>query len=107
MLLHSELPLDEQEMIRWLNGVSRSDLAVVVESVGRAALARRWRRTAEVLYGLRLCGAEFQRAAELCQELLPSWQRAWLTWSGRTSDAALARRLAEIGAALAPDGLAS
>ncbi len=105
MLLHSELPLDEQEMIRWLNGVSRSDLAVVVESVGRAALARRWRRTAEVLYGLRLCGAEFQRAAELCQELLPSWQRAWLTWSGRTSDAALARRLAEIGAALAPDGL--
>lgn len=106
MLLSSDLSLDEHESIRWINGVTRSDLAGVVESVGRAILARGWQNAAGELYKLRWNGPEFQRAVELCQELLPLWQRGWLAWSGRSGDAAaLTRRVAEVGATLAPDGL--
>lgn len=110
-LLSWDILLDEQEAIRWMGSPGNSEWVPVAETVGRAVLARRWVRAAEELY--KRCGytPELRVAAEACQELLSSFQRWRLSWAGKpgefgSSDSTmLAKRIAELGANLAPDRL--
>lgn len=110
-LLGWDLPLDEEEAIRWMRTVDRLEWVPVAETVGRAVLARGWKRAADELYYRCSYMSELRGAAEACQELLSFWQRWRLSRNGNSGNLGvadseiLARRVAELGANLAPDQL--
>jgi hypothetical protein len=110
-LLQWEVRLDEQEVIRWLNGPRREDWVPIAEGLGRSVRARGWKNAAKDIYNRCLLTPELRPAAEACQELLPAFDRWWLAWSGPRGettpldDAPLGQRVAELGASLAPERL--
>lgn len=116
MLLKWNVLSDEQEAIRWMRNVRGHEWISIADTVGTAMLKRRWEKAAEELYYMRISKPEIRPALGICRELLSSWQRFMLekvdSWLGGSQpsreiipDAALVRRVAELGAELASNRL--
>jgi hypothetical protein len=114
VLLSSNVPLDEQNLIRCISSSMRADWEPDVAAViGRVMSERRWKGAAEKSYDLFMSGAipELQSVVEACQTLLSRWQCVRLYF--RTGNASLASnigdnlvvRVAELGGDLAPEEL--
>jgi hypothetical protein len=114
-LLSWNVSLDEQEVIRWLSYLAKVDWELSIAAVfGKFIFAKGWKRAAKEIYDRFMLGSmpELRPAVEACQDLLSWWQRARLSFD-RAENSTLAldrrenlvRRLAELGADLAPDEL--
>jgi hypothetical protein len=110
-LLEWNVQLDEQDVIKWLRGAARSGWAHNADGLGRAVLKAGWKQAASELYSLSKWAPELRPAVDVCQDLLPWWDRLLFSLSGSPGkptgmdEALLAKRVAELGADLAPDRL--
>lgn len=110
-LLHWNVYVDEQDALRWLQRLERSEWPPIAQTIGQAVLARKWKRTAEELYRELRWKTELRPAVEACLDLLSEWERHFFRWTfGHTTpneknDSILVRRVAELGATLSPEGL--
>ncbi|WNV06453.1 effector-associated domain EAD1-containing protein [Candidatus Methylospira mobilis] len=111
-LLSWKAQLNEQDVIDCLSLTSRKHWSHdSASSIGKAISANKWTRAADQLYD-RHNIPEFRSALENCYDLLPLWKRFKLSLAGignNTSSAerndTFVRRIAELGAELAPDEL--
>lgn len=113
LLLWNVLP-DEQELISWLSYYSGADwqpsIAVIV---GTAISSRGWKHAAKKVYEKFMSGSmpELRPTVDACQNLLSWWEKTRFSWNGtgnntNTSNGEIfVRRVAELGADFAPDGL--
>jgi hypothetical protein len=112
-LLKWNVPVGEEEAIRWLDGPKPADWAPVAESFGRAVHVREWKRAAKEIYNRSSYLVELRPAAVACQDLLAKWERYLLGFgvSGTPTTfkefdrAPIIERVAELGATVAPDRL--
>lgn len=109
VLLSSNVPLDEQDLIRCVSSSTRKDWEPdVVAAVGKVVSERRWKMVAEKIYATSESIPEILPAVSACQALLNIWNRFKL--SRRTgnlslvanSEDGLIHRVAELGADLSP-----
>ncbi|WP_129572737.1 MULTISPECIES: hypothetical protein [Sorangium] len=110
-LLAWSAPLNEEEVIRWLQRSGGEEWASLAEELGRNVLNRGWKRAAKVLYDRSSWILELRPAAVTCQELLPLFDRLLLHFvSGRgaltpSDQAQIIQKVADLGAELSPNGL--
>lgn len=111
-LLSWESSVNEDEAIAWLSATRSALWGPAARSVGESVFKKRWRRAAFEIYRLsKRSTPELQVAAEICQDLLPAWDRLILTWgrakvsSHMNMERTVIERAADLGASLAPDRL--
>jgi GTPase-associated protein 1, N-terminal domain type 1/Effector-associated domain 1 len=111
VLLQWDVALDERNTLSWLYRLDTQQWSHLSRIVGQAAKTREWRLVAMEIYRKSRYTPELRPAMEACLELLPEWERwshRWLSGAlgwGDADDAPLVRRVADVGANLAPDGL--
>ncbi|MDP2312203.1 MAG: effector-associated domain EAD1-containing protein [Pseudomonadota bacterium] len=105
--LHWGLPLDEGQFVTWLRARRASEWAAYSAALGGAVLGRRWGRAARAIYDLARGSSELVPVAIAVAELLPPWDRFWLSWrTGGTPDTqVLCERVGSLAAELLPDQL--
>lgn len=109
-LLEWTVALDERWFLGWLRDIQGRDCAPVARRLGAGVRSRAWRESAGELFRRSSSTMELLPAAREAEELLGWWQQTQLSWrSGEAQPiqdtTPLTRRLAELGAELAPDGL--
>ena len=103
--------LNEQEVLKWLSALKVDDWRSLSDVIGHAAQDNNWKKVAKELYSRYESIPELRPAVEVCSQLLPIWDLAMLSIKGfkqgsvTENDKALATRLAELGATLAPEQL--
>lgn len=109
-LVSWEVALDEGEVARWIAGSRDLDWAPVANELGRGVARRGWGRVASEMYSqCRLVIPELRSGVQLCVNLLSRWEQFVFlalyapSVIGQIDQETLARRLAELGAALAPE----
>ena len=108
-----DISLSEREVIDWLGYPKREEWkASIAAALGRTIYSKRWENVASEIYDLYIWKSrtELKPALEACLGLFLSWQRFHLSLKGvgdkaNASDNELVRRVAELGAELAPDKL--
>lgn len=114
VLLSSNASLEEQDLIRCLLSSTRIDWQpAIAVSVGQVVSDRRWNKAAEKIYDKFMSGSipELLPVVDGCQALLSRWQRVLLAFKAGNKrqtpemTESLARRVAELGAELAPEEL--
>lgn len=110
-LVEWSIALDERWFLGWLRDIPGRDWAPVAPRLGAGVLHRRWKESAGELFRRSSWTRELLPAAEGAQDLLDWWSRWRLSrrgsggGRGNQDPAPLARRVAELGADLAPDRL--
>lgn len=110
-VLEWDVDWSEKEFIDSLPGYVGKDWQHVAERIGQGVLKRNWKRAARTLYRRARSEPAFRLAAVEARQLLSSWERYRLSaLSGETEvehakSAPLQRRVADLGAELAPDRL--
>lgn len=105
--------LDESAALRLLRSVQGPDLVALSEPIGKAVANRNWKSVAKEIYSLsKVAKPDLRLAAVACRDLLPWWDQFCLSVhhegvnpANNANHGCLERRLAEIGADLAPDRL--
>lgn len=109
-LVSWEVALDEREVARWIADSRGLVWASVAEELGRGVARRGWGRVASEMYSqCRWSSPGLRPAVHQCLDLLHWWERSvfFMLYAPEQADKvdqdALARRLAELGAELAPE----
>ncbi len=106
--------LSEREVISWLAYPKREEWKPsIAAAVGKAVYTRGWANAANEIF--RRCKSipELRPGLEACRNLLSWWDQCLLSWSGAVdksvvpNEDVLVRRVAELGADLAPEELDS
>jgi len=110
-LFRWNVQISEGELIGWLHHPRASEWSLTATELGAAVKKRQWSRAAKAIYDRACTTKELRIAATTCVELLSGLDYLHVKFWGGTSvdasayDAALAERVADIGATLAPDRL--